>query len=219
MAVRGDGIGPGPIATTARTPAELHLLVGRSAAGTPLEHILGWVRFRDLRLSVAPGVFVPRSRSEFHVEQALALTEPGAVVLDLCCGTGALGTVVATERRGVELHAADIDAAGVRCARHNLAPLGGQVHRGDLFDPLPESLWGRVDVLVANAPHVPTGEITLPPSEARDHEPRISLDGGSDGLDVVGRRPAPSDRNASASPRATFTGWTRDHHAEPQAGG
>ncbi|SIO90147.1 putative protein N(5)-glutamine methyltransferase [Nocardiopsis sp. JB363] len=175
------------IATTARTPDELRSLVERRVAGAPLEHVLGWVRFRDLRLTVEPGVFVPRPRSEFHVEQALALTEPGAVVLDLCCGTGALGAALATERAGVELHAADIDAAGVRCARHNLAPLGGEVYQGDLFTPLPDSLRGRVDVMVANAPYVPTREITLLPSEARDHEPWLSLDGGSDGLDVVRR--------------------------------
>lgn len=65
--------------------------------------------------------------------------------------------------------------------------LGGQVHQGDLFDPLPDSLRGRVDVLVANAPHVPTSEITLLPSETRDHEPWVFLNGGSDGLGVVRR--------------------------------
>ncbi|MES0907766.1 putative protein N(5)-glutamine methyltransferase [Nocardiopsis tropica] len=175
------------IAAAARTPDELTRLVDRRVTGSPLEHVLGWARFRGLRLVVEPGVFVPRPRSEFHVEQALALTRPGAVLVDLCCGTGALGAALASEREGVELHAADIDAASVRCARRNLAPLGGHVHRGDLFAPLPRSLRGRVDVLVANAPYVPTREIALLPSEAREYESRISLDGGSDGLDVVRR--------------------------------
>lgn len=175
------------IAAAARTPGELSRLVDRRVTGIPLEHVLGRVRFRGLRLVVEPGVFVPRPRSGFHVEQALALTRPGAVVLDLCCGTGALGAALATEREGVELHAADIDAAGVRCARRNLAHLGGHIHHGDLFAPLPASLRGRVDVLVANAPYVPTREIALLPAEAREHESWISLDGGADGLDVVRR--------------------------------
>ena len=73
----------------------------------------------------------------------------------------------------------------VRCARRNLPP--HVVHEGDLFDALPERLRGRVDVLTANVPYVPTDQIELLPSEARDHEPRVALDGGADGLDVLRR--------------------------------
>jgi release factor glutamine methyltransferase len=87
----------------------------------------------------------------------------------------------------VELHAADVDPVAVRYARRNLADLGGAVHEGDLFAPLPAMLRGRVDVLVANVPYVPTDAIALMPPEARDHEPRRSLDGGADGLDVLRR--------------------------------
>nr|WP_255514883.1 hypothetical protein [Quadrisphaera sp. INWT6] len=58
------------------------------------------------------------------------------------------------------------------------------MHTGDLFDALPRGLRGRVDVLVANAPYVPRGEVALMPPEARDHEPLLALDGGGDGLDV-----------------------------------
>jgi len=108
-------------------------------------------------------------------------------VLDLGCGSGALGVVVATLVGGVELHAAEIDHASVVCARPNLAPLGGIVHEGDLYAALPASLLGRVDVLVANAPYVPSDEIGFMPSEARDHEPLVALDGGSDGVDVQRR--------------------------------
>jgi release factor glutamine methyltransferase len=109
------------------------------------------------------------------------------VVLDLCCGCGALGTALGTGLPGIEVHAADVDPAAVACARRNLARVGGHVHRGDLFAPVPPTLRGRVDVLVANVPYVPTAAIALMPPEARDHEPRLALDGGPDGLDVARR--------------------------------
>ncbi|MCF6526618.1 methyltransferase, partial [Streptomyces sp. JJ36] len=113
------------------------------------------------------------------------------VVLDLCCGTGAVGAALAAALGGaVDLHASDADPAAVRCARRNLtAPggPGGHVYQGDLFAPLPRTLRGRVDVLAANVPYVPTGEIALLPPEAREHEPRTALDGGADGLDLLRR--------------------------------
>jgi release factor glutamine methyltransferase len=84
----------------------------------------------------------------------------------------------------IEVHAADIDAAAVRCARRNVP---GPVYQGDLYEPLPARLRGRVAVLVANVPYVPTREIGLLPSEARTHEPRTALDGGADGLAVLRR--------------------------------
>lgn len=175
------------IAATARTPRELARMAHRRSSGTPLEHVLGWARFHDLRVRVDPGVFVPRPRTEFLATQALTRTRPGALVVDLCCGTGALGAVLATHRQGVRLHATDIDAASVRCAQHNITHLGGRAHHGDLFSPLPTALHGHVDVVVVNAPYVPTGQIALLPTEVRDHEPLRSLDGGPDGLDVVRR--------------------------------
>ena len=84
----------------------------------------------------------------------------------------------------IELHAVDIESAAARCARVNVNPVGGQVYEGDLFEPLPADLRGRVDLLVANAPYVPTDAIGQMPPEARDHEPQVALDGGDDGLDV-----------------------------------
>ncbi|MBX9244719.1 putative protein N(5)-glutamine methyltransferase, partial [Actinotalea ferrariae] len=90
--------------------------------------------------------------------------------------------------RPVEVHAADVEPAAVRCARRNLpARDGHHVHLGDLWDALPGHLRGRVDVVVANAPYVPTDAIALMPPEARDHEPVTSLDGGPDGTSVQAR--------------------------------
>jgi release factor glutamine methyltransferase len=86
-------------------------------------------------------------------------------------------------RPDVELHASDIEARAVHCARRNLDGIG-TVHQGDLTDALPDQLAGRVDVIVVNAPYVPSDEIAMMPLEARDHEPRVALDGGADGVDI-----------------------------------
>ncbi|AGS67822.1 putative protein N(5)-glutamine methyltransferase [Streptomyces collinus] len=172
---------------TARSETELTSMVDRRAAGLPLEHVLGWAEFHGLRIAVDPGVFVPRRRTEFLVDQALARAAHAPVVVDLCCGSGALGAALAAALGAVEVHAADIDPAAVRCARRNLAPYGGLAHEGDLFDALPAGLRGRVGILTANVPYVPSDEVALLPAEARDHEPKTALDGGADGLDVLRR--------------------------------
>ncbi|WP_460696842.1 putative protein N(5)-glutamine methyltransferase [Nocardia thraciensis] len=181
------------LTAAASSPDELDALVARRISGIPLEHLLGWTDFRGLRVAVAPGVFVPRQRTGFLVEQAVARgrTGSGRVVVDMCCGCGALGLAVATELAAfgvaVELAASDIDPAAVACARRNLEPLGARISRGDLFAPLPADLTGRIDILLANTPYVPTAMIARMPPEARDHEPRSALNGGSDGLDIVRR--------------------------------
>ncbi|WP_155372423.1 putative protein N(5)-glutamine methyltransferase [Catellatospora vulcania] len=172
--------------STAAGPDELDEMVARRVAGLPLEHIVGFAEFCGRRIAVEPGVFVPRRRTELLVEEAARLLRPGAVVLDLCCGSGAAATVLAGYG-DYEVHAADIEPAAVSCARRNLEPLGGHVYEGDLYEPLPDSLRGRVDVLVVNVPYVPTDAIALMPPEARLHEPTVALDGGPDGLDIARR--------------------------------
>jgi|SRR6185312_9403410 len=177
----------------AHTAAELEDMVQRRVDGAPLEVVVGWAEFHGLRMHLETGVFVPRRRTEFLVDRAIELCGPGAVVVDLCCGAGALGAAVATAVNGayprtpVTLYAADVEHPAVECARRNVSPLGGSVFEGDLFEPLPPSLLGRVDVLLANVPYVPSEEIALLPREARDHEPRVTLDGGGDGLEVLRR--------------------------------
>jgi release factor glutamine methyltransferase len=190
---------------TATSPAALSTMVDQRVAGLPLEHVLGFVEFDGLRIDLDPGVFVPRRRTELLAREAAALvptTVPAGrvpVVVDLACGCGAIGLAVASRLgqaspldqgsrlRRIRLVAVDIDPAAVACARRNLAPLRGQVLTGDLFDPLPAGLGGRVDLIVANLPYVPTGFLDLLPREARLHEPRIALDGGPDGLDLLRR--------------------------------
>ena len=169
--------------------ADLSDMVRRRAAGQPIEHVVGWAEFCGLRIAVDPGVFVPRRRSEFLIRQAARLPRlaPVPAVVDLCCGTGALGVALAAMGGPVELHATDVDPAAVRCARRNVATVGGRVYQGDLFGPLPATLRGSVAILLANVPYVPTGEVGLLPPEARDHEARQALDGGPDGLDLLRR--------------------------------
>jgi release factor glutamine methyltransferase len=169
--------------SAAGTPAELDAMVSRRAAGEPLEQIVGWAEFCGLRITVAPGVFVPRRRTEFLVRQAVAVACPGAVIVDLCCGAGAIGAALAAAVERAEVHAADVDQAAVRCARQNLP--AARVYSGDLYEALPSGLRGRIAILAANVPYVPTGDIAFLPSEARAHEPRAALDGGPDGLDVL----------------------------------
>ena len=181
----------------------LAAMVERRAAGLPIEQVVGWAEFCGLRVPVDRGVFVPRRRTEVLVLQAVALlkgapasqesrwpadaeaTRP--VVVDLCCGSGAIGAAIAAEAGPVELHAADIDAAAVSCARRAVGPFGGRVYLGDLYQALPVTLRGRVNLLAANVPYVPSEKIRLLPAEARLHEPAVALDGGSDGLAVLRR--------------------------------
>lgn len=176
---------------------QLDAMTSRREAGEPLEQIVRWAEFCGLRLVVEPGVFVPRRRTALMVRAALELLErepdgdsPARgtvpIVVDLCCGVGAVAAALSARRGDTELYAADIDPVAVHCAEANL---GGRAHvfRGDLYDALPTGIRGRVRLITANAPYVPTAEVAMMPSEARDHEARAALDGGGDGLDVQRR--------------------------------
>lgn len=184
----------------------LEELTAARVRGLPLEHLVGWAELDGRRWLVAPGVFVPRQRSELLVREAAsraaatAPAERAALLVDLCCGCGALGGAVAARLLAagydVELHAADVDLVAVACAHDNLKALAdddapgrltAHTYTGDLADPLPPEVPGRVDVLVANAPYVPTEAIGLMPPEAREHEPHAALDGGDDGLAILRR--------------------------------
>ncbi|GAA4686267.1 methyltransferase [Promicromonospora umidemergens] len=199
--------------------ARLEELVTARVGGLPLEHLVGWAELDGRRWLVAPGVFVPRQRSELLVREAAERAAAGAVgatgalaetttagpvlLVDLCCGCGALGGAVAARLlaagHDVEIHAADVDPVAVACAHDNLKALSdddvppgagrltAHTYTGDLADPLPAEVWGRVDVLVANAPYVPTEAIGMMPPEAREHEPHAALDGGDDGLVILRR--------------------------------
>jgi len=184
------------LVAAAADPDGLERMVARRERGEPLEHVVGWAELAGVRVLVGPGVFVPRPRSAALVERAAAaLREAGTrtvsplsapVLVDLCCGSGAVAVAVAARVPGAEVHAADVDPVAVGYARRNLAGFG-EAWCGDLANALPPRLRGRVDVLVASPPYVPSGEVALLPRDARNHEPRVALDGGDDGLDLHGR--------------------------------
>jgi len=164
---------------------DLEASIARRVEGEPLEVILGWAGFRGLRVHVAPGVFVPRARTGVLVDQALAHATRGAVVVELCAGVAAVAAALVHEAPRLEVYAAEIDPAAVRVARRNIA--AERVFAGDLYAALPDALRGTIDILIANAPYVPTSEIANMPPEAREHEPLVALDGGADGLGVQRR--------------------------------
>ena len=167
---------------------EAETLLQRRLAGEPLEYVLGWAEFLGRRVRVVPGVFIPRRRTEFLAAAALesASQRHCPVILDLCCGSGALSTVFAGTLPEAELHAADLSPDAVAAARLNLGERA-QIHQGDLFGSLPSRLRGSIDVIAANAPYVPTEQLPFLPREARIYEPAAALDGGRAGLEVLRR--------------------------------
>ncbi len=165
--------------------AHLERMTQRRIRGDALEHVVGWTDFCGLRIPLDAGVFVPRRRTEVLARATLDRVRDGDLVVELCCGAAAIGRFLIEHRR-IELHAADVVPAAVANARRTLESRA-TVHEGDLFDALPEALRGRIDVVVANVPYVPTAEIEHLPRDFRDNEPRVALDGGADGLDVLRR--------------------------------
>ena len=172
----------------AGSPEALTGLVERRVTGEPLEYLLGWAEFCGERIGVQPGVFVPRARTALLVSAAAAVTGAAAAVVELCCGSGAITHALAGRLVAPRLLAAvDLDPAAVACARRNLTALAVPVFAGDLFDPLPPAWRGSLDLVVANAPYVPTAALDLLPAESRRYEAPVALDGGPDGLAVLRR--------------------------------
>jgi release factor glutamine methyltransferase len=186
-------------ALTASERATYRASIERRAAGEPLQYVTGEMPFRHLVLHVRPGVFIPRPETEVVVDEALAaLPAPvvggsaqGPVVVDLCTGSGAVAVSIAHERADARVYATEAASDAAECARENARRCGVDerltVFEGDLFGPLPAGLRGTVDVVTANPPYIPTGDLAGLPAEVGDHEPREALDGGADGLDVVRR--------------------------------
>jgi release factor glutamine methyltransferase len=171
----------------------LRAMVARRASGEPLQYVIGWAPFGRLRLRVGPGVFVPRPETEGLADRAAARLRaagPSPVAVDLCAGSGAIACFLAAEVPGARVLATELDPGALAWARPNAARHGVELLAGDLDEPLPPELAGRVAVLCANVPYVPSAAIATLPTDVRDHEPRLALDGGPDGLDVL-RRLAP----------------------------
>jgi release factor glutamine methyltransferase len=168
----------------------------------PLQHLTGTAPFRRMELQVGPGVFIPRPETELVAEAALRALmegEPGSrLAVDLCAGSGAVGLSLATECPGSVVHAVERDDAALEWTRLNLTEQWGSItsvgssmtiHHADATMVADEggdlaALAGLVDVVVSNPPYIPDQMIPREP-EVRDHEPKVALYGGPDGLDVV----------------------------------
>lgn len=182
--------------------------VRRREQREPLQHLLGWAGFRELQLAVGPGVFVPRPETELLAGWAVAaarVVSPdvppssggrSVVVVDLCAGSGAIGLSVAAECSRVpppvEVHLVEADPAALAWCRRNCddrAAAGDppvRLHAGDATDPRTPGLApGSVDVVVSNPPYLPSASLRELPAEVADHDPRVALDGGPDGLAVI----------------------------------
>jgi len=156
-------------------------LVARRLRGEPLAWITGWVRFCGVRLCIDAGVFVPRPHSEALARRAVSLLPAAGRAVDLCTGSGAVAAVLGWARRRATVVATDVDPVAVECARRN----GVRALLGNLDEPLPKSWRGRVDVMTAVVPYVPTDELHLLPRDVLANEPRRALDGGPRGTSVL----------------------------------
>jgi release factor glutamine methyltransferase len=159
----------------------LEELIARRLRGEPLAWITGWVRFCGIHIRVDPGVFVPRPHTETLARRAASLLPVEGIAVDLCTGSGAVGVVLGSGRPKATVVATDVDPVAVACARRN--GVGALV--GNLDEPLPPSIRGRVDVMTAVVPYVPTEELHLLPRDVLDNEPRRALDGGPRGTTVL----------------------------------
>ena len=162
-------------------PVVLDDLVSRRTNGEPLAWLTGTVTFCGLGLFVAPGVYVPRSQTEPLARRAAVLLPPAGVAVDLCTGAGAIAAVMTAAVPTARVLATELDEDAAVCARRN----GVEVLEGFLDDPLPHALDHRVDVLTAVVPYVPTDSIRLLPRDVQGFEPRLALDGGADGTDLL----------------------------------
>jgi release factor glutamine methyltransferase len=169
------------VAAAGDDPDLLAGLVSRRTEGEPIAWLTGSATFCGIGLFVAPGVYVPRPQSEPLARRAASLVPAAGVAADLCTGTGAIAAVLAASAPTASVVATELDGSAARCARRN----GVEVFEGHLDDPLPRRFERRVDVVTAVVPYVPTGSLHLLPRDVRTFEPRLALDGGPDGTDLL----------------------------------
>jgi len=158
-------------------------LVARRVRGEPLAWITGGVDFCGIRIRVDAGVYVPRPHTEPLARLAAASLPDDGAAVDLCTGSGALAVVMSRAHPNATVLATDRDPVAVACARRN----GVAALSGDLDAPLPTALEGRVHVLTAVVPYVPTDQLRLLPRDVVAFEPRDALDGGPSGTDLLER--------------------------------
>lgn len=166
-------------------------IVEQRTTGEPLAYVLGWVDFLDFKMTVKRGAFIPRLTSEWLAKQAIKRLRPrrDPVHVDLATGIGPVPIGVARALPRAEVFGVDIDKAAIKLARQNAKTLGAANVRfaaGNMFDPLPASIKGRVNVITIHPPYVPDDEVEDLPEEIKRFEKRTTLtDGSKDGLGLV----------------------------------
>lgn len=158
----------------------LEAWVRRREQGEPLAWITGTIGFCGLAIHVERGVYVPRGQTEELAQRAAALLPPGGAAVDLCTGSGAVAACLSAAHSDATVVGIDLDPVAAACARSNGVP----AVVGDLEGPLRRQVF---DVVTAVAPYVPTDDLRLLPADVARYEPRLALDGGGDGLDIVRR--------------------------------
>ena len=160
---------------------EYEIAVQKRAEHIPLQYIIGEQDFMGLRFKVNSNVLIPRQDTETLVEQVLKIVKPGMKVLDLCTGSGCVLISVLKNAPELTGMGSDISKTALLVAKENakLHEVDAEWVRSDLFDNITETF----DVIMANPPYIPTGEILSLMPEVRDFEPENALDGGADGLD------------------------------------
>jgi release factor glutamine methyltransferase len=165
-------------------------LVQERAKGRPVAHLLGRKEFFSLDFEVGPAVLVPRPETELVVVEALAVAKAMAAprVLDVGTGSGCIAVAVAKRHKAAQLTAIDLSEEALAVARRNAErhAVGERIRflHGDLFAPLGEE---QFELILSNPPYVRAGDIAALAVEVRDHDPRLALDGGPDGLAVIER--------------------------------
>jgi release factor glutamine methyltransferase len=161
----------------------LAALIPRRLAGEPLAWLVGQAPFAGLEVTVRPGVYVPRWQStELALRAVARLPESGAAA-DVCTGSGAIALALRQGRPKARIVATDTDPRAVENARAN----GIEVYEGDLLSPLPGTLMGLLDVVVAVAPYVPTAVLDLLPHDTLTFEDVAHYDGGPNGTALLER--------------------------------
>ncbi|REK21239.1 MAG: peptide chain release factor N(5)-glutamine methyltransferase [Actinobacteria bacterium] len=163
-------------------------LVARRLDGEPLQYIEGSAQFGPIELEVDERVLIPRPETETLFEIASRMVRLPEVVVDLCTGSGALALALKKQFPAASVFATDISSDAIQVAKANMARLGEQVFlaEGNLFDPLPRSIKGEVDLVVANPPYVAEAEFASLPDDVK-REPRVALVAGRSGLEVIER--------------------------------
>lgn len=166
----------------------MRALVAKRAAGTPVAHLIGTREFWSLELRVGPQVLIPRPETERLVEVAHRRAPAAKRVVDVGTGSGAVALALASELKEAEVWALEVSEAALDVARDNVERLdmASRVHvlKSDLLEGLP-AVVPPVELVVANLPYIPSDEIKGLPVEVRDHDPRVALDGGPDGLALI----------------------------------